>query len=65
MTATNQDFFDQNKLYIKSMADYKTKHHGSLTKHKNEQPILPKIGAGLSDTLKQGLKWFYFPKTLK
>jgi hypothetical protein len=26
---------------------------------------LPKIGAGLSDTLKQGLKWFYFPKTLK
>lgn len=56
MTATNQDFFDQNKLYIKSMADYKTKHHGSLSKHKNEQPILPKIGAGLSDTLKQGLK---------
>ena len=41
------------------MADYKTKHLGSTSKHKNEPPILPKIGTGLGDAKKNAVnsKW--------
>lgn len=37
------------------MADYKTKHLGSTSKHKNEPPILPKIGTGLGDAKKNAV----------
>jgi hypothetical protein len=47
----NKDFFDTNKLYLKSVVDYKTRYHKkpnpcfleSSLSNGNENPVLPML----------------------